>query len=45
VADVCGVVFRSGGWYLKLCIDEEVPEVAIISFHPLELRYERIAER
>jgi hypothetical protein len=36
VADVYGVMFRSGGWYLKLCIDEETPEVAVISFHPLE---------
>jgi hypothetical protein len=36
MADVYGVVFRSGGWYLKLCIDEEAPEVAVISFHPLE---------
>ena len=36
VADVYGVRFRGGGWYLKLTIDEETPEVAIISFHPLE---------
>jgi hypothetical protein len=28
--------FRGGGWYLKLTVDEETPEVAIISFHPLE---------
>jgi hypothetical protein len=37
--DVCDVyaVLRDGeGWYLKLCIDEGVPEVAIISFHLLE---------
>jgi len=36
IADVYGVVFRDGGWYLKLTIDEEIPEVAVISFHPLE---------
>jgi Motility quorum-sensing regulator, toxin of MqsA len=36
VADVYGIRFRGGGWYLKLTIDEEVPEVAVISFHPLE---------
>jgi hypothetical protein len=35
MADVYGVLFRGGGWYLKICIDEEVPEVAVISFHPL----------
>jgi hypothetical protein len=37
--DVCdgyGVVREGQGWYLKLCIDESVPEVAIISFHLLE---------
>ena len=36
VADVYGVVFREAGWYLKLCIDEAEPEVAVISFHRLE---------
>jgi hypothetical protein len=36
VADVYGVRFRGGGWYLKLTVDDEMPEVAIISFHPLE---------
>lgn len=36
LADVYGVRFRGGGWYLKLTVDEETPEVAIISFHPLE---------
>ena len=35
VCDVYGVVV-DGGWYLKICIDETVPEVAVISFHPLE---------
>jgi hypothetical protein len=45
-ADVYGVSFRGGGWYLKLTIDEEEHErdarqgdrgeVAIISMHPLE---------
>jgi hypothetical protein len=36
VADVYGVVREDGGWYLKICIDEEEPEVAVISFHRLE---------
>jgi hypothetical protein len=37
VCDVYGVVLTdNGGWYLKICIDESVPEVAVISFHPLE---------
>jgi hypothetical protein len=36
LADIYGVHFRGGGWYLKLTLDEEMPEVAIISFHPLE---------
>jgi hypothetical protein len=36
VCDVYGVLVEGVGWYLKLCIDEAVPEVAIISFHPLE---------
>ena len=35
-ADVYGVTYEEAGWYLKLCIDEEEPEVAVISFHPLE---------
>ena len=36
LCDVYGVTRDGVGWYLKLCIDESVPEVAIISFHPLE---------
>ena len=36
MADIYGVRFRGGGWYLKLTVDDEMPEVAIISFHPLE---------
>jgi hypothetical protein len=37
VADVYGVRVADGsGWYLKITIDEAVPEVAVISFHPLE---------
>lgn len=37
VADIYGVRLADGsGWYLKITIDETVPEVAVISFHPLE---------
>ena len=37
LADVYGVRMADGaGWYLKITIDEDVPEVAVISFHPLE---------
>jgi hypothetical protein len=36
LADVYGVLFKGGGWYLKLTVDQEYPEVAVISFHPLE---------
>jgi hypothetical protein len=36
VADVYGVKIENTGWYVKLTIDEQVPEVAVISFHPLE---------
>lgn len=35
-ADVYGVRFRDGGWYLKLTIDSDVPEAVCISFHPLK---------
>jgi hypothetical protein len=35
VCDVYGVIV-DGGWYLKLCIDETVPELAVVSFHPLD---------
>jgi len=34
VADVYGLNFAGDGWYIKLCIDHSVPEVAVISFHP-----------
>ena len=27
---------QSSGWYVKLCIDHDTPEVAVISFHPPE---------
>jgi len=36
VADVYGKQVEEQGWYIKLTIDESQPEVAIISFHPLE---------
>jgi len=36
VCDVYGVLREGEGWYLKLCVDDDVPEVAIISFHLLE---------
>lgn len=35
-ADVYGVQFRDSGWYLKLTIDDDVPEAVCISFHPLK---------
>jgi hypothetical protein len=36
VIDVYGVVREGAGWMLKICIDEAVPEVVCVSFHPLE---------
>jgi hypothetical protein len=36
MADIYGLQYRGSGWYLKLTIDEKTPEVAIISFHPLQ---------
>ena len=37
VCDVYGVkAGGGGGWYLKITLDEQVPEVAVVSFHPLE---------
>jgi len=36
VADVYGVVIEEEGWYLKITVDEEEPELVVISFHPLE---------
>ena len=34
--DVFGVVRAGGGWMLKIYIDEKVPELTVVSFHPLE---------
>jgi hypothetical protein len=36
MADVYGINIQSTGWYVKLCIDHDTPEVAVISFHPPE---------
>jgi hypothetical protein len=36
IADVYGVRVQGAGWYLKVTVDEGVPAVAVISFHPLE---------
>jgi hypothetical protein len=36
VCDVYGVVRAGGGWMLKIYIDEKVPELTVVSFHPLE---------
>ncbi len=36
VMDIYGVRIETMGWYLKLYIDEEVPEVTVVSLHPLE---------
>jgi hypothetical protein len=36
VADVYGVLTEGEGWYLKLTIDDQEPEVVVISLHPLE---------
>ena len=36
ILDVYGVLRVGGGWMLKICIDETIPEVAVVSFHPLE---------
>lgn len=35
-ADVYGIEVEGCGWYLKVCIDENVPEATFISVHPLE---------
>lgn len=35
-ADVYGVVIGGAGWILKLTVDESVPQVVVISLHPLE---------
>ncbi len=34
--DVYGVRWEGDGWYLKICVDEAMPEVAVLSFHPLK---------
>lgn len=35
-ADVYGIRMADGsGWYLKITIDEEIPELVVISCHPL----------
>lgn len=36
MADVYGLNVDGVGWYIKLCIDQSVPEVTVISFHPPE---------
>ena len=36
VMDIYGVRTEEAGWYLKLCIDEDVSEVTVVSLHPLE---------
>lgn len=33
VADEYGLNIEGTGWYIKLCIDREQPEVVVISFH------------
>ena len=33
VADEYGINIQGTGWYIKLCIDRTIPEVAVISFH------------
>lgn len=35
-ADVYGLTVDDCGWYVKLYIDETVPETTFISLHPLE---------
>ncbi len=32
IADVYGVLIEGCGWYLKLTIDEKIPELVVISF-------------
>jgi hypothetical protein len=34
--DIYGVVREGVGWMLKICIDETIPELVVVSFHPLE---------
>jgi hypothetical protein len=36
IADEYGINIDGTGWYLKLCIDHDVPEAVVISFHPPE---------
>lgn len=35
-ADEYGLNVDGVGWYIELCIDRTIPEVAVISFHPPE---------
>ncbi len=35
-ADVYGIRIDDRGWYVKLYVDEAVPETTFISLHPLE---------
>jgi len=34
IADEYGLSLDGTGWYIKLYIDHDVPEVVVISFHP-----------
>jgi hypothetical protein len=36
LADEYGINIDGTGWYIKLCIDRDAPEVVVISFHPPE---------
>ena len=36
VADEYGINIEGTGWYIKVYIDRDVPEVVVISFHPPE---------
>lgn len=36
LCDVYGIVIDGDGWFLKLCVDVDVPELLIVSLHPLE---------
>jgi hypothetical protein len=34
IADEYGITIENTGWYIKLCIDRDIPEAVVISFHP-----------
>jgi len=36
VCDIYGFMRAGGGWMIKIYIDEKVPELTVVSFHPLE---------